>query len=53
MELRGMSDAEMDEINAELRRRFNSEAGLCILLSEPVLAKEWLTPDEDEAWKHL
>jgi hypothetical protein len=23
------------------------------LLSEPVLAEEWLTPEEDEAWQHL
>lgn len=23
------------------------------LLSEPSLAQEWLTPEEDEAWQHL
>jgi len=23
------------------------------LLSEPLLAEEWLTPEEDEAWQHL
>jgi len=23
------------------------------LLSEPTLAKDWLTPEEDEAWQHL
>lgn len=23
------------------------------LLSEPSLAKDWLTPEEDEAWQHL
>ena len=23
------------------------------LLSEPSLAEEWLTPEEDEAWQHL
>lgn len=23
------------------------------LLSEPILAEEWLTPEEDEAWQHL
>jgi hypothetical protein len=23
------------------------------LLSEPVLAEEWLTPEEEEAWQHL
>ena len=23
------------------------------LLSEPLLAEDWLTPQEDEAWQHL
>jgi hypothetical protein len=23
------------------------------LLSEPALAEDWLTPEEDEAWQHL
>lgn len=23
------------------------------LLSEPILAEDWLTPEEDEAWQHL
>ncbi len=23
------------------------------LFSEPLLAEEWLTPEEDEAWQHL
>jgi len=23
------------------------------LLSEPSLAQDWLTPEEDEAWQHL
>ena len=23
------------------------------LLSEPSLAEDWLTPEEDEAWQHL
>jgi hypothetical protein len=23
------------------------------LLSEPLLAEDWLTPEEDEAWQHL
>jgi bifunctional DNA-binding transcriptional regulator/antitoxin component of YhaV-PrlF toxin-antitoxin module len=25
----------------------------CALLSEPALAKEWNTPEEDKAWEHL
>lgn len=51
-DLRGMSDQEIDAINAEARRAYN-EGTLCMLLSEPVLTREWLTPEEDEAWKHL
>lgn len=23
------------------------------LFSEPILAEDWLTPEEDEAWQHL
>lgn len=49
---RGMSDAEMDELNAEVRREHN-EGRLCMLLSEPVLTREWNTPEEDEAWARL
>ncbi len=52
-ELKSMTDSEMDTINAELRRRFNSESGLCMLASESVLARDWNTPEEDEAWAHI
>lgn len=47
-----MSDEEIDELNARARAAYN-EGALCMLLSEPVLAREWLTPEEDEAWKDL
>jgi len=30
-----------------------NSAAETMLLSEPVLRREWGTPDEDEAWKHL
>ena len=30
-----------------------SDAMLCALMSEEVLAKNWDTPEEDEAWKDL
>jgi hypothetical protein len=53
MNLRGMSDAEIDELNASLREQFNSEAGLCMVASEDVLRKEWCTPEEDAAWEKL
>lgn len=52
MELRGLSDSEMDEINAEMRRLY-SEGRLTMLATEPVLQREWDTPQEDEAWKDL
>lgn len=52
MELKAMSDDELSRINAEMRREFN-EGELCMVLSEPVLASEWLTPEEDEAWRFL
>ncbi|MDO8538068.1 MAG: hypothetical protein Q7S21_04240 [archaeon] len=34
-------------------KRMRSEAMSSMLLSEKALAKEWLTKEEDEAWKHL
>ena len=51
-QVRGMSDDEIDELNAEARRLFN-EGRLTMLASEPILAREWLTLEEDEAWKDL
>ena len=30
-----------------------NEAAESALLSEPVLAKDWNRPEEDEAWSHL
>ena len=30
-----------------------SDTFLTMLVSERVLAKEWLTPEEDKAWGHL
>lgn len=54
-QVRGMSDAEMDEINAGIREQFHRETSArdCMVASEPVLAQEWNTPEEDEAWKDL
>ena len=36
-----------------LKNEKMSEALLCMLASEEVLAKAWNTPEEDEAWKDL
>lgn len=59
--LRAMSDDETEEINAEVRRQFVgqfpitilSESWACMRASEPVLATEWNTPEEDQAWENL
>ena len=36
-----------------LKKENMSEALLCMLASEKVLAEAWNTPEEDEAWKDL
>ena len=34
-------------------KRIQTERLEISLLSESVLAEDWLTPEEDEAWEHL
>ncbi len=34
-------------------KRIQTEELEISLLSESVLAEDWLTPEEDEAWQHL
>jgi hypothetical protein len=34
-------------------RELQQEQVEITLLSEPSLAQDWLTPEEDEAWQHL
>jgi len=36
-----------------LKERSEGEQFNGLLLSESTLAQEWLTPEEDEAWKNL
>ncbi len=36
-----------------LKKENMSDAMLCMLASEEVLAEAWNTPEEDEAWKDL
>lgn len=36
-----------------LRYKYQQEKQEATLLSESVLAKDWLTPEEDEAWQDL
>jgi hypothetical protein len=51
-----LSDAERKEIPDPARHLKSSgedSAFECALASEAVLAKDWLSPEEDEAWKGL
>lgn len=50
--LASLDEARKDYI-AVLEERRLEEAKACMLASEPTLAREWLTPEEDEAWKDL
>jgi len=36
-----------------MKKEKPSEALMCYILSEEALAKNWDTPEEDEAWKDL
>ena len=36
-----------------MKKEKMSEAMLCAIMSEEALAKNWDTPEEDEAWKDL
>lgn len=44
-----MIEANFELVPTEPPRLLNE----CMLASEPSLAKEWDTPEEDEAWKDL
>ncbi|MGD0093206.1 MAG: DUF2281 domain-containing protein [Planctomycetota bacterium] len=43
----------LDAVLEFLRARRPGEGRLTALASEAVLAKDWLRPEEDEAWKDL
>lgn len=40
-------------LNNEIKQQHGSDKILTHLASEKVLAKDWLLPEEDEAWKDL
>jgi hypothetical protein len=49
-------DLERDDILAVIVYdwwRMNSRPSATMLASEAVLARDWLTPEEDAAWAHL
>ena len=55
-ELDSVPEAVLDEVLdfvQFLRAKAASEGRLTALASESALAKDWLRPEEDEAWKDL
>ncbi len=42
-----------DRVELRPMEKEMSEAMMCMLASEDVLAEAWNTPEEDEAWKDL
>ncbi len=55
-ELEGLSEASLQEVLDFIHflKEKYTEAGLeSVLLSEMVLSKDWLRPEEDEAWQDL
>lgn len=43
----------LDLLRAIKTKKLEAEQLEISLLSEPLLAQDWLTPEEDEAWQHL
>jgi len=54
-ELSGLSDRDLDRLLAFLRalRSAHTDVAAPSLAAESALAKDWLTPEEDEAWADL
>jgi hypothetical protein len=56
-EIEKTSDSTLKEVLDFLlfikSRELHQEQLEISLLSEPSLAEDWLTPEEDEAWQHL
>lgn len=52
MQVEETSDNDIDKLNVRSRQDYD-ERFSCMIASETVLAREWLTAEEDEAWKHL
>ena len=43
----------LDLLRAIKTKKLEPEQLEISLLSEPLLAQDWLTPEEDNAWQHL
>lgn len=54
-ELKGASDTVLNEVLAliKLRKGTPDSSIETALMSESSLAKDWLAPEEDQAWQHL
>ena len=55
-DLQGIPDSWLEEgqdFIRFLKERARKERGETALLSEPSLARDWLRPEEDEAWQDL
>lgn len=44
---------DMEQADKNLDELKSLEGRICALLSESSLKKDWLKPEEDEAWKEL
>ncbi len=55
MDLDYMPERDLDRLLAYLRslKEAHAEAAMPALAAESSLAKDWLTPEEDEAWANL
>ena len=54
-ELKGAPEPLLNEVLAliKLRKGVANSAVETALMTESTLAKDWLSPEEDEAWQHL
>jgi len=55
-DLQGIPDSLLEEVRdfvRFLKERARKERSETALLSEPSLARDWLRPEEDEAWQDL
>ena len=54
-ELERLPENDLDILLAYLRslKEAHAEAAAPMLVAESALAKDWLTPEEDEAWANL
>jgi len=55
-DLQGIPDSLLEEVRDFIRflkERARKERYETVLLSEPSLARDWLRPEEDEAWQDL